>query len=185
MNMAASTVSETWIANHTTSIWVVTGVFAALAVWQVLSERASDGEEGSSADGHLLMALAGAIEAERQNFLDQALGARYQTAPALVSFTNPRPGDLPTGAEALLVHWQALDGQKEGDPETITDFYQDLKQHRLTILGRPGGGKTVLLTRIVLDLIAQLRGAATPPPARKTRNLCRQQLPGLCRCCLV
>jgi hypothetical protein len=127
-NIAASTVSSTWIADHKILIWVVTGMFAGLAVWQVLRDRASGGGERSSAEIELLISLADAIETERQDFLDQALGARYQMSPAAVAFTNPRPGDLPPGAEALLVHWQALDGQQEGDIETIAGFYQNLNQ---------------------------------------------------------
>src|SRR4051794_36451720 len=138
-NIAASTVSPTWIADHKSLIWVLTGVFAGLAVWQVLRDRASGGAEGgTSADIQLVWSLAGAVETERQDFLDQALGARYRTSAAAVTFANPGPGDLPPGAEGLLVHWQAVDGQQEGDIETIAGFYQGLDQRRLAVLGRPG-----------------------------------------------
>ncbi len=92
---------------------------------------------------------------ERQRFIDQALGVQWRTAPADVRFTNPNAGNLPTAMEELLINWQDLDGGRAGSIDDVSDFYRREPSGRLVVLGAPGAGKSVLLSHLVRDLIAQ------------------------------
>lgn len=96
------------------------------------------------------------IHADRERFIEQALGAHWKAAPADVAFTNPDARNLPTAMEHLLVHWQELDGGRAGSIEEVSDFYRRETNGRLVVLGAPGSGKTVLLSHLVRDLIPQL-----------------------------
>jgi hypothetical protein len=96
------------------------------------------------------------VLADRQRFIDQALGVHWKTTPAGVAFTNPNAKNLPTAMEQLLVHWQDLDGGRVGSIEEVSDFYRRETNGRLVVLGAPGSGKTVLLSHLVRDLIPQL-----------------------------
>jgi hypothetical protein len=92
------------------------------------------------------------VRAERQRFIDQALGVDWGRAAADVTFANPSAGSLPAALEELLVNWQDLDGGRAGSIEDVSNFYQRETSGRLVVLGAPGSGKSVLLSHLVRDL---------------------------------
>jgi len=96
--------------------------------------------------------LARAVRVERQRFLDQALAVAWQARPAKVVFHDP-DGDLPEPVETLLLQWQDPTTGEVGSIEDAAAFYNGLPSGRLVVLGAPGAGKTVLLSRLVLDLL--------------------------------
>jgi hypothetical protein len=57
--------------------------------------------------------------------------------------------------ESMLLRWQAMDGRRVGTLDTIARFVRELEPTRLVILGDPGAGKTVLLSQLAIDLVAQ------------------------------
>ena len=100
--------------------------------------------------------LRDAVRSDRERFLSQALGMRYTVALARLTFADPEPGSLPAQAESLLLNWQDVDGAGAGSLDDVADFYRQEPTGRLVVLGAPGAGKTVLLTRLVLDLTSTL-----------------------------
>jgi hypothetical protein len=92
------------------------------------------------------------VLAERQRFIDQALGVNWKMAAANVTFTNPNAGCLPAAMEQLLVNWQDIDGGRAGSIEDVSDFYRETNE-RLVVLGAPGSGKSVLLSHLVRDVV--------------------------------
>ena len=100
--------------------------------------------------------LVGAVCRDRQRFLDQALGVRYTTQPATVRFADPESNGFSTAAQSLLIKWQDLDGRLVGSLDDLAEVYAQQDHGRLVVLGDPGSGKTVLLSRLVLDLAAQI-----------------------------
>ena len=100
--------------------------------------------------------LARAVRDDRQRFLDQALGVTWQTRPAHVTFTDPGLGSVPAAIESLLLNWQNVDGGEAGSIDDVADLYLRQPGGRLVVLGTPGAGKTVLLSRLVVDLIDRL-----------------------------
>jgi hypothetical protein len=97
--------------------------------------------------------LRNAVRRDRERFMAQAMGARYTVDPARLTFGDPAAGALPTAAEALLLKWQDVDGGDAGSLDDVADVYRQEPTGRLVVLGAPGAGKTVLLTRLVLDLL--------------------------------
>jgi hypothetical protein len=59
--------------------------------------------------------------------------------------------------------WASGTSGLAGSGRTITDIIDRVPTGRLVVLGEPGAGKTVLLVRLVLDLL-ESRGAGTPVP---------------------
>lgn len=78
------------------------------------------------------------VVAERQRFIDQALGVHWTTTAANITFTNPDAGSLPAAMEQLLVNWQELDGGKAGSIDDVSSFYHRETNGRLVVLGAPG-----------------------------------------------
>ena len=97
--------------------------------------------------------LARAVRKQRQRFLDQALAVEWESRPAQVRFGDPDAGEFPEPVETLLLHWQDISGAECGSIDDIAEFYNQRTNHRLVVLGVPGAGKTVLLSRLVLDLL--------------------------------
>jgi hypothetical protein len=93
------------------------------------------------------------VLADRQRFIDQALGVHWKTVAAKVTFTNPNAGSLPAAMAQLLVNWQDLDGGRAGSIEDVSAFYRGETDGRLVVLGAPGSGKSVLLSHLVRDLV--------------------------------
>jgi len=76
--------------------------------------------------------------------------------------------DLPEPVETLLLQWQDTSGAEAGSIEDVAAFYEKQASGRLVVLGAPGAGKTVLLSRLVLDLLERVEASATgnrPPGA--------------------
>jgi len=112
--------------------------------------------------------LARAVRVERQRFVDQALAVAWKARPARVRFRDPEAVDLPEPVETLLLQWQDTSGAEAGSIEDVAAFYKKQASGRLVVLGAPGAGKTVLLSRLVLDLLERVEASATgnrPPGA--------------------
>jgi hypothetical protein len=92
------------------------------------------------------------VVAERQRFIDLALGVHWTTTAANVTFANPDAGSLPAAMGQLLVNWQELDGGRAGSIDDVSNFYRRETNGRLVVLGAPGSGKSVLLSQLVRDL---------------------------------
>lgn len=116
--------------------------------------------------------LRDAIRRDRERFMALAIGAPFTIEPAQVRFADPEAGAFPAQAEALLVNWQDVDGGEAGSVDDVADFYRRQATGRLVVLGAPGAGKTVLLTRLVLDLARNLR-PPTPRSEASRANSCR------------
>lgn len=106
--------------------------------------------------------------------LAEAVKARWRAEEQRRRILDPRP---------LLVRWrpapEALTDHEEnilrghrdvvgplavaGDLDQIADVYRRIPSHRLVVLGRAGSGKTVLASRLVLDLLAT-RTSGDPVP---------------------
>jgi hypothetical protein len=119
-------------------------VVAVVALWRGRVPVASD---------RVIADLVTAVRRDRQRFLDQALAARWTSRPAHVTFTDPRRGSISHHAEALLLNWQDVDTGVVGAIDNVAKFFLGLPEHRMVVLGAPGAGKTVLLSRLILDLI--------------------------------
>ena len=105
--------------------------------------------------------LAGAVRVQRQRFVDQALAVAWTARPARVGFRDPEAAELPEPVETLLLHWQDTAGADAGTIHDVAAFYQQQPTGRLVVLGAPGAGKTVLLSRLVLDLLDEIEASAT------------------------
>ncbi|MFC7624713.1 helix-turn-helix domain-containing protein [Microlunatus sp. GCM10028923] len=56
------------------------------------------------------------------------------------------------------VHWQPVDSDAEpAEVAEIADFYDQLPQRRLVVLGKTGSGKTIVTLRLALDLLGRRR----------------------------
>jgi len=114
--------------------------------------------------------LARAVRVERQRFLDQALAVAWNVHPARVRFRDPEAVDLPEPMETLLLQWQDTSGAEAGSINDVAAFYQRQPRGRLVVLGAPGAGKTVLLSRLILDLLDQIETSATGDPPRPPQD---------------
>ncbi|SDK19763.1 NACHT domain-containing protein [Actinopolyspora mzabensis] len=86
--------------------------------------------------------------------LQRLLGDTGQPSPADVGFTQPE-----------LLHWRTDGGDRHGSLDSIASFYQQLDRGRLVVLGEAGAGKTVLVTRLLLDLASNAHETMTVPGA--------------------
>jgi GTPase SAR1 family protein len=130
---------------------IVSVVLAAVSIWLTVKSL-RPGLDSRQA----VRELSQAVRAERQRFLDQALAVAWRARPARVRFTDPPTEILPEQVEALLLRWQDLGGAEAGSIEDVAAFYQNQPTGRLIVLGAPGAGKTVLLSRLILDLLDQI-----------------------------
>jgi len=74
--------------------------------------------------------------------------------PSRPRWRSPIP--VPAPLEFLLLNWQDVNGVDAGSIGDVADFYRQQPSGQLVILGPPGAGKTVLLSRLVVDLIDHL-----------------------------
>lgn len=100
--------------------------------------------------------LAVSVRTTLQHSLDTALGVQYRIPLAEAEITLPGRGYLNAAAEAAALHWQHLSGATVGTGRSIRTIYDNARDHRLFVWGEAGSGKTVLLTRLALDLLADL-----------------------------
>jgi NACHT domain len=144
----------------------VLALLAAVFDWKVPSAR--PGREALWATCRLLADEVARREAvERNRFLADS----GQGQAADVGFTRYAPAD----PEGELVSWRDDGGRQRGTLAQVAGFYAGLERGRLAVLGAPGSGKTVLINRLVLDLIERLP-AEDPGPA--ARVPVRMSLPG-------
>jgi hypothetical protein len=127
---------------------LVSAVLSAVAVWAALRGARPAPDPDAELSG-----LARAVADERRRFLDQALGVAWRADPARLAVAHPEPGVLPAPVESTLLNWQDVDGREVGTIADIAGFYRQVDSGRLVVLGAPGAGKTVLLSRLVLDLV--------------------------------
>ncbi|MDX6396552.1 MAG: hypothetical protein QOJ73_7615 [Streptosporangiaceae bacterium] len=132
-------------------VGIVAVVLATVSIWLTIKGLQSPLDSQRS-----VRDLSQAVRTQRQRFLDQALAVEWHARPARLRFTDPPAEILPEPAEALLLRWQELSGAKAGSIEDVAAFYQNQSTGRLVVLGAPGAGKTVLLSRLVLDLLDQI-----------------------------
>lgn len=85
--------------------------------------------------------LVAVIAAEERN-LQLLIGDVGIPRPADVGFAQP---------EAASVQWRTDGGANSGTLATITEYYRSLTRGRLVVLGEGGAGKTVLVTKLLLD----------------------------------
>jgi GTPase SAR1 family protein len=131
-------------------VGIVGVVLTAVPIWwTVKGPRPVD-------SGQAVRILVQAVRTQRQRFLDQALAVSWQIRPARLRFTDLAAEVLPRPVEALLLCWQDLSGAEAGSIEDVAAFYQNQPTGRLVVLGAPGAGKTVLLSRLVPDLLDQI-----------------------------
>jgi hypothetical protein len=100
--------------------------------------------------------LAGWVANERGAALRQALGSPG-AAPADVEFTTL----------AELTYWRAEGAPDEGNLANVSGFVRGLSPTRLVVLGEPGSGKTVLGTKLVLDLLRDVPAGDIVADARR------------------
>jgi hypothetical protein len=91
--------------------------------------------------------LADSMRQERGAALRQALGGPGAVT-ADVNFDTPSTTEL--------TYWRTETGQQRGKLTDIARFVGGLSPTRLVVLGDPGSGKTVLATKLILDLIKEL-----------------------------
>jgi NACHT domain len=154
------------IAIVLTLLVTVLALLAAVFDWKVPSAR--PGREALWATCRLLADEVAKREAmERNRFLADS----GQGQAADVGFTRYAPTD----PERELVSWRDGGGGQRGTLAQVGGFYAGLERGRLAVLGAPGAGKTVLINRLVLDLIERLPAEDTDPAARVP---VRMSLPG-------
>ncbi len=132
-------------------VGIVSVVLAAVSIWLAVK-----GLRPGLDSRQAVRDLSQAVRAQRQRFLDQALAVAWQARPARLRFTDLAAEVLAEPVEALLLRWQDLGGAEAGSIEDVAAFYQNQPTGRLVVLGAPGAGKTVLLSRLVLDLLDQI-----------------------------
>jgi hypothetical protein len=145
------------IAIVLTLLVTVLALSAAVFDWKVPSARPR--REALWATCRLLADEVAEREAvERNRFLADS----GQGQAADVGFTRYAPTD----PESELVSWRDDGGGQRGTLTQVAGFYAGLERGRLAVLGAPGAGKTVLINRLVLDLIEHLPAEDTDPAAR-------------------
>lgn len=145
-------------ANVYALLVAILGILVTVVFWMAQGQR-----DTAQAD---LRQLARNVRAQRQAFLDQALGAAMSDTLARVDFGAPTPGQLDTRQENLLVRWRDPEGADEGSLGTLSDLYQGLPNGRMVVLGEPGSGKTVAMTVLTLELIEALPRGDLPQGTR-------------------
>ena len=83
--------------------------------------------------------------------------------PAQVAFRSPLPQYEPE-----LVRWRSDGGPEHGTLGDVAKFYRSLDRGRMVVLGKPGAGKTVLASQLVIDLAegppeGEMKPGARPP----------------------
>jgi len=138
---------------------VVFGAVATLV--RLLANRASQAPEAA------LTTLRRVGEQDRTRFLEASTRFTHRrdrlTQAADVGFGPLGHGVLPREAEAILLHWQQVGQEVEGTLATVGDYFRGLEDQRLVIVGAPGSGKTVLASRLLLDLLANPSGTTERP----------------------
>jgi hypothetical protein len=76
--------------------------------------------------------------------------ALFATWPALVKHASGSPG----GSAEMAATWAAGPDELVGDDNDLADVLDRVPTRRLVVLGEPGAGKTVLLVRLVLELLS-------------------------------
>lgn len=136
---------------------ILSVVLAAVSIWVAVKERRRDLDVREA-----MRDLSQAVLKQQRRFLDQAFAVKWRARPARVLFSDLEPEALPEPVEVLLLSWQQdLCGAEAGSIEDVAAFYQNQPTGRLVVLGAPGSGKTVLLSRLVQDLLAHID--ALPP----------------------
>jgi hypothetical protein len=99
--------------------------------------------------------LAQNVEKELRAALCHALADVGEPVPADISVAVPA-----AHLEPELVRWRDDGDGSCGHPQDMVAHLRSLPHGRLVIIGRPGGGKTVLATRLALDLISEHHSGA-------------------------
>jgi hypothetical protein len=141
------------IAGGTREVEVATDLVVPLAVLALLATvfgvRLGPRERGREALWAACRMLADRVaerEGAEQNRLLAETGRAQQ---ADVGFTRYTPDED-------MVYWRGDGGASRGSSAKIAGFYASLGQGRLVVLGAAGAGKTVLVNRLLLDVIAGL-----------------------------
>lgn len=125
----------------------VTVVGTAVAIWGLRARPYAD--DPDVLDRRASELLAAIVKSEART-LAQLMGDTGDPRPANVGFAQ---------YEVIQSNWRSDGGTAVGSLETIADYYVSLRLGRLVVIGEPGAGKTVLATRLLLDL-------ATPESSR-------------------
>jgi GTPase SAR1 family protein len=157
-------------------MWVATGVFTLLFIVGGLIEiRRSDSTDGLNPDRTLVLLadrlakVVGQQWSQARRELNERLPikVRWRAAdsglfmdwPVLVELATSGPG-FPVRAAAL---WADEPDGLAGSANELVEAIDRVPTGRLVVLGDPGSGKTVLLTRLVLDLLSR-RAPGDPVP---------------------
>lgn len=92
------------------------------------------------------------VRDQRLEAMEIALGTSWRTRPAELVLTNPVRASWPARLEHLLVKWQKLDGDEVGGLQNVSRLFATQSPERMVVLGRPGSGKSMVLSQLALDL---------------------------------
>ncbi len=131
-------------------------IIAALGLWSRPSV-----EDPSVLTANARRLLNWVVETEGRA-LNRLLGDSGDARPADTDF-------LP--AETAQLRWRA-DGHSDTEPaDTVAAYYRSLDRGRMAVLGAPGAGKTVLASRLLLDLAVFVHAEATAENATPTARI--------------
>lgn len=97
-----------------------------------------------------------------------AVNEAVNLARLLGDVGRARPANL-TFVRAARVRLRGDGGARAGTLDDIADYYRSLDLGRLIVVGEPGSGKTVLVLRLVLDLVSSFLDRPDPCPANGAR----------------
>jgi hypothetical protein len=153
------------------SLVIFVAVLAALTLWAGPRRKSAKRDPRKIAD-RLALAVKAQWESEmerRRVFNPYALPVQWVAAdaslftpwPIIVKQAHGSPGATTQAA----ADWAAEPDQLAGGGTSLGDVLDRVPTRRLVILGEPGAGKTILLMRLVLDLLsAQRREDGGPVP---------------------
>lgn len=157
-----------------TMLAVVLGIPALYLIWAGYREdRSAEGTE-ASLEGHADI-LAGRLYAQWQNEIkvqrlnnpcplsirwgpaDQSLVTGWAELERLARFGPGWPEPPPPGV------WAKCPSELEGEGNQLVDMLSRVPTGRLLVLGEPGSGKTILMVRLLLDMLRR-RNSGDPVP---------------------
>jgi hypothetical protein len=184
--------------SSSTLLRVVAGAALILALvmltWWLLADTAQGSETADvlGLPATILFGLISAVVGVRARALrkDEADERRFGEAVDLAGKVRRREGAAlgqlmaDTGAaESVEVHfvrpeaalWRTDGGEKSGTSSQVADYYRNLGDGRLVVLGPAGSGKTVLAIRLVLELAKLVEHA--DPQRRNSAGAKRVRVP--------
>ncbi|MFE6288122.1 NACHT domain-containing protein [Streptomyces sp. NPDC057877] len=149
----------------------VGGLYLSWATFRADRREAADGYGVAEIADRLAVAVRVQWESEaRVRRLNDPYPLPVSWQAADPKFGEPWPvlrelaGDLPTGRSAPPSGWATEAAGLAGVGGEITEVFRErVPTRRLVVLGAPGSGKTMLLTRLLLALAAE-RTAGSPVP---------------------